>query len=67
MMTTHTSTFQGGNGWKTTLLCNDNDNEKINAPESIQIGQIPQNWSCEHENTESEIDIIAGEITKTKL
>ena len=29
-------------------------NEKINLPESIQIGRIPQSWSCERENTESE-------------
>ena len=32
--------------------------DKINVPESIQIGRIPQSWSCERENTESENNII---------
>ena len=30
----------------------------INMPELIQIGQIPQSWSCERENTESENNMI---------
>ena len=39
-------------------------NEKINLPESIQIGRIPQSWSCERENTESGIDLNVFKLVR---
>ena len=43
--------------------------DKINVPELIQIGRIPQSWSCERENTESEnmLYMNAGDVTNPKL